>query len=43
MRAKGVFGVALPVIDVVVGAGVFEGVRLNGLSGVKSCPDVRRG
>jgi hypothetical protein len=36
-------GLCQPVIDVVLGAGVFEGVRPNGLSGVKSRLDVRRG
>ena len=30
-------------IDVVLGAGVFEGVRPDGFSGVESCLDVRRG
>jgi len=38
-----VFGLCQPMIDVVLGAGVFEGVRPNGLSGVKSRLDVRRG
>src|SRR5271154_3267733 len=36
-------GLCQPVIDVVLGAGVFEGVRPNRLSGVKSRLDVRRG
>ena len=36
-------GLCQPMIDVVLGAGVFEGVRPNGLSGVKSRLDVRRG
>ena len=36
-------GLCQPMVDVVLGAGVFEGVRPNGLSGVKGRLDVRRG
>ena len=36
-------GLCQPMIDVVLGAGVFEGVRPNGLSGVQGGLDVRRG
>ena len=39
----GVLGLGQPMVDVVLGAGVFEGVRPDGLSGVESRPDVRRG
>ena len=38
-----VLGLCQPMVDVVLGAGVFEGVRPNGLSGVKRRLDVRRG
>src|ERR1700678_380968 len=39
----GVLGLGQPGVDVVLGAGVFEGVRPNGLSSLKSGLDVRRG
>ena len=36
-------GLCQPVLDVVLRAGVFEGVRPNGLCGVQGGLDVRRG
>jgi hypothetical protein len=39
----GMLGLGQAMIDVVLGAGVFEGVRPDGLSGVESRVDVRRG
>jgi hypothetical protein len=39
----GMLGLCQPVVDVALRAGVFEGVRPNGLCGVKSRLDVRRG
>ena len=36
-------GLCQPMIDVVLGAGVFEGVRPNELSGLQGGLDVRRG
>ena len=38
-----VLGLCQPMVDVVLGTGVFEGVRPNGFSGVKSRLDVRCG
>jgi len=35
-------GLCQPMIDVVLGAGVFEGVRPNGFSGVEGALDVWR-
>jgi hypothetical protein len=38
-----VLGLCQPMVDLVLGAGVFEGVGPNGLLRVKSCLDVRCG
>jgi hypothetical protein len=35
-------GLCQPMVDVVLGAGVFEGVRPNGFSGVEGALDVWR-